>query len=115
MSGTHDILAAERAAAEANKQSSQGIWQGQAGGQTSQEAPIITDIVVDKEASSGLDPDRINARDTLSGATSSSVHAGLGHPGSGQSSKELHHNGRPGRKRETQIHYQGSKPDELKM
>ncbi|KAG6900774.1 hypothetical protein C0993_002198 [Termitomyces sp. T159_Od127] len=113
MSGTHDILAAERAAAEANQQSNREIWQGHAEGQTPQEAPVTTDTVIDKEASSGRDTGRIGARDTLGGATSSDVHAGLGHPGSGQTSQELHHDGRRGRERDTQIHYQGSKPYEM--
>jgi len=34
------------------------------------------------------------------GATSSDVHRGMGHPGSGMTSKELHHDGQHGRKRE---------------
>jgi len=33
-----------------------------------------------------------SAADTITGATSADVHTGLGHPGSGQSSKELHDN-----------------------
>lgn len=38
------------------------------------------------------------AQDTLIGASSADVHTGLGHPGSGQSSKELRHDGQSGRK-----------------
>jgi hypothetical protein len=32
-----------------------------------------------------------DASSTITGATSSDVHTGLGHPGQGQTSKELHH------------------------
>ncbi|KAH9831187.1 uncharacterized protein C8Q71DRAFT_727014 [Rhodofomes roseus] len=39
-----------------------------------------------------------SAGDTLTGATSKDVHAHLGHPGSGQTSSELHHDGQHGRK-----------------
>ncbi|KAH0589523.1 hypothetical protein H2248_005261 [Termitomyces sp. 'cryptogamus'] len=89
MSGTHDILAAERAAAAANKQSNQGIWQGQAEGQLHQ--ATTTADVIDKDASSSRVTGRKTAQDTvLSGATSSDVHGGIGHPGSGQTSQELH-------------------------
>ncbi|KAL6306027.1 hypothetical protein BKA93DRAFT_730214, partial [Sparassis latifolia] len=38
--------------------------------------------------------------DTLTGAMSKDVHTGLGHPGSGMSSAEMHHNGKPHRKRD---------------
>lgn len=34
-----------------------------------------------------------SAADTIVGATSSDVHTGLGHPGQGQTSSELHHTG----------------------
>lgn len=34
-----------------------------------------------------------SAQDTITGATSGDVHMGHGHPGSGQSSNELHHDG----------------------
>lgn len=35
---------------------------------------------------------------TVGGTTSADVHTGLGHPGSGQTSKEIHHDGEQGRK-----------------
>lgn len=40
------------------------------------------------------------ADDTMGGATSKDLYHGMGKPVQGQSSLELHHNGRPGRKRE---------------
>ncbi|KAJ9632122.1 hypothetical protein H2203_000523 [Taxawa tesnikishii (nom. ined.)] len=45
-----------------------------------------------------VDPEseRQSASDTLGGATSADVHTGLGHPGQGQSSNELHHGGQRG-------------------
>ncbi|KAH9924199.1 uncharacterized protein B0H18DRAFT_878149 [Fomitopsis serialis] len=50
-----------------------------------------------------VDPDpyapRATAADTLTGATSKDVNTHLGHPGSGQTSAELHHDGQPGRTR----------------
>jgi len=39
-----------------------------------------------------------NAADTIIGATSADVHTGLGHPGAGQSSAEIHHDGQSHRK-----------------
>lgn len=39
-----------------------------------------------------------NAADTITGATSSDVHTGLGHPGAGQSSAEIRHDGQSHRK-----------------
>ncbi|OBZ78210.1 hypothetical protein A0H81_02483 [Grifola frondosa] len=42
------------------------------------------------------------AGDTLTGATSQDVHGGYGHPGSGMSSAEMHHEGKPHRKRPMQ-------------
>lgn len=41
-----------------------------------------------------------SAADTISGATSKSVYHGIGKPAQGQSSAELHHDGRTDRKRE---------------
>ena len=41
-----------------------------------------------------------SAGDTLTGATSADVHQGLGHPGQGQTSAELHHDGKSHRKRQ---------------
>ncbi|KAK3702983.1 hypothetical protein LTR37_014713 [Vermiconidia calcicola] len=42
--------------------------------------------------------EQAHASDTIGGATSGDVHTGLGHPGQGQSSKELHHDGQAGNK-----------------
>lgn len=38
--------------------------------------------------------------DTIGGATSADVHKGYGHPGQGQTSTELRHDGQHGRKKE---------------
>lgn len=43
-----------------------------------------------------------SAGDTLGGATSKDLYRGMGKPVQGQSSLESHHNGRPGRKRESE-------------
>lgn len=56
---------------------------------------FYNDRVVDREPFA----DRTKASDTLTGATSSDVHAGLGHPGQGQTSSELHHDGEHHRKK----------------
>jgi len=47
---------------------------------------------------SNVDPDSVktDASDTLTGATSSDVHTGYGHPGQGQTSAELRHDGQRG-------------------
>lgn len=60
--------------------------------------PVVLDTFVDKDASA-TSPLVTRASDTLIGATSADVHDGLGHPGQGMSSKELRHDGQPGRKR----------------
>lgn len=66
------------------------------------EIPPLSNYAEDDE----VDPDatRADALDSFggdtAGATSATVDAGLGHPVSGQSSKELHHDGRAGRKKE---------------
>ncbi|KAK8190427.1 uncharacterized protein BKA78DRAFT_296646 [Phyllosticta capitalensis] len=43
--------------------------------------------------STATGPAHASAADTIPGATSASVHTGLGHPGQGQTSAELHHDG----------------------
>lgn len=43
---------------------------------------------------------KTTAGDTLTGATSQDVHGGLGHPGAGMSSAEMHHDGSAHRKRQ---------------
>lgn len=67
-------------------------------GQKPPKAPVTLDTYVDKDASTT--PHVTRASDTLTGATSADVHDGLGHPGQGMSSKELRHDGQPGRKRQ---------------
>jgi hypothetical protein len=42
--------------------------------------------------------EQADASDTIGGATSADVHTGLGHPGSGQTSTELRHDGQHTRK-----------------
>ncbi|EJD34638.1 hypothetical protein AURDEDRAFT_131054 [Auricularia subglabra TFB-10046 SS5] len=53
--------------------------------------------------------------DILGGVTSGDVHAGIGHPGGGMSSKELRHDGKSHRKREgggvQQFGHQGGATD----
>jgi hypothetical protein len=52
-----------------------------------------------------------SASDTIGGATSADVHTGLGHPGSGQTSKELHGDGNyPGKKPKSGLAGQGADP-----
>jgi len=50
--------------------------------------------------SHGKESTYTNALDTLGGTDSAAVHTGLGHPGAGQSSAELRHDGKHHRKRE---------------
>ncbi|PWY89913.1 hypothetical protein BO70DRAFT_358927 [Aspergillus heteromorphus CBS 117.55] len=50
------------------------------------------------ERAHGKESVKTSAADTLIGATSQDVYTGLGHPGSGQTSQELHHDGQAGRK-----------------
>ncbi|THH04346.1 hypothetical protein EW145_g5579 [Phellinidium pouzarii] len=54
------------------------------------------DRVVDKDPYA----EPTTASDTLTGATSADVHDGYGHPGQGQTSAELHHDGQKGRKKQ---------------
>ncbi|KAB8232494.1 hypothetical protein ETB97_000857 [Aspergillus alliaceus] len=50
------------------------------------------------ERSHGKESVKTTAEQTLMGATSQDVHTGLGHPGSGQTSTELRHDGQAHRK-----------------
>ncbi|OJA21020.1 hypothetical protein AZE42_02353 [Rhizopogon vesiculosus] len=79
-------------------QVNQGIFDGRPEGQKPPKAPVTLDTYVDKDTSA-TSPVVTRASDTLTGATSADVYDGLGHPGQGMSSKELRHDGRPGRKR----------------
>lgn len=57
------------------------------------------------------DETRIDAQDTLGGATSGDVHTGYGHPGSGQTSKELHASGAyPGKREKNGLAGVGADP-----
>ncbi|EIN08696.1 hypothetical protein PUNSTDRAFT_86692 [Punctularia strigosozonata HHB-11173 SS5] len=51
--------------------------------------PRVSEVVVDSNPWAS----RTSASDTLNGATSQDVHGGYGHPGQGQSSAQLHHDG----------------------
>ncbi|KAG2101537.1 hypothetical protein BD769DRAFT_187115 [Suillus cothurnatus] len=82
-------------------QANQGIIDGRPEGQQPHAAPVTLDTYVDEDASANT-PFVTRASDTLVGATSADVHDGLGHPGQGMSSKELRHDGQPGRKRHGQ-------------
>ncbi|KAF5385894.1 hypothetical protein D9615_002589 [Tricholomella constricta] len=99
--GLHDIRAAEKEVAAA---SNQGIHDGRPEGEPTHAARVTLDTYIDEDATGGPDMSHTSAADTLTGATSADVDRGIGHPISGMSSKERHHDGRPGRKRETQIH-----------
>ena len=49
----------------------------------------------------GKESTRTDPAATLTGATSKDVHTGLGHPGSGQTSTEIRHEGAHGRKKQS--------------
>ncbi|KAF8636225.1 hypothetical protein AX17_003711 [Amanita inopinata Kibby_2008] len=76
-----------------NKQN-QGIVEGR------REAKVVMDTASDPDASAA--PSETVQSNQMAGATSQDVHEGLGHPGSGMSSKELRHDGQPGRHRRGQ-------------
>ncbi|KAJ6453337.1 hypothetical protein C8R45DRAFT_1039236 [Mycena sanguinolenta] len=80
----------------------QGIVDGRPAGQLPREARVTVDTYVDKDASLNKDEkvDVGTGYDQLPGATSKEVSESTGQPGAGMSSKELRHNGQPGRKRE---------------
>ncbi|KDQ19481.1 hypothetical protein BOTBODRAFT_28056 [Botryobasidium botryosum FD-172 SS1] len=63
--------------------------------------PVLeSTTVVDQDASANP-PQLASAEDTLGGlVTSKELHDGLGHPGQGMSSKEVRHDGQPGRKKQ---------------
>ncbi|KAF5385895.1 hypothetical protein D9615_002588 [Tricholomella constricta] len=86
MSGTHDILVAERAAAAAAAER-----QRQAGQAQGQQQPS-GDTVTDKDASR-----------PLGGSASAEVPRGMGQTGSGMRSEELHQEGQAGRRRDPQM------------
>lgn len=67
-------------------------------GQQPQGTENLLDTYVDRDASA-TKSEQASAESTLGGATSGNVHSGLGLPASGMSSKERHHDGQPGRKR----------------
>ncbi|KAI5117283.1 hypothetical protein M0805_005608 [Coniferiporia weirii] len=56
------------------------------------------------------------ASDTLTGTTSADVHTGYGHPGQGQTSSELRHDGQHGRKKQElgADQYGATRPEDLK-
>ncbi|KAE9409602.1 hypothetical protein BT96DRAFT_848243 [Gymnopus androsaceus JB14] len=86
------------------ERTNQGIVDGRAEGQPLESSPVKLDTFVDKDASlpnaEQSSASHTTAAQTLNGATSAEVHDSLGKPGSGMSSKELHHNGMPGRKKQ---------------
>ncbi|KAK8194425.1 hypothetical protein M8818_007616 [Zalaria obscura] len=61
------------------------------------EVPPVTDVRDDNDP----EAERTTAADTIGGATSADVHTGLGHPGQGQTSNELRHDGSKGRAKQT--------------
>ncbi|KAJ7907194.1 hypothetical protein B0H13DRAFT_2019255 [Mycena leptocephala] len=78
----------------------QGIVDGRPAGQQPQAAPVTVDTVVDRDATTNQPTDLGTGYDQLPGATSKDVYASTGQPGTGMSSKELRHDGQPGRKRD---------------
>lgn len=79
----------------------QGIVDGRPEGSQPAPASVTLDTVVDPDASAD-DPALRHppASSTVTGVTSKEVHRGLGVPAQGMSSKEAHHDGQPGRKRQ---------------
>ncbi|KAJ3993914.1 hypothetical protein F5050DRAFT_1576699 [Lentinula boryana] len=86
------------------EQTNQGIVDGRPEGREPERASVTLDTVVDKDASlpnaQHSSDAHTSASQTLNGATSADVYDSIGKPGSGMSSKELHHNGMPGRKKQ---------------
>ncbi|KAI6129763.1 hypothetical protein EDD16DRAFT_1543917, partial [Pisolithus croceorrhizus] len=79
----------------------QGIVDGRPEGSQPAPASVTLDTVVDPDASAD-DPalQHPPASSTVTGVTSKEVYHGLGVPAQGMSSKEAHHDGQPGRKRQ---------------
>ncbi|KAH7909896.1 hypothetical protein BJ138DRAFT_1009909 [Hygrophoropsis aurantiaca] len=75
-----------------------GIVDGRPEGRRPDSAPVTLDTVVDKDASTTHTGPNYGSETV--GATSADVHKGLGVPVQGMSSKELRHDGQPGRKRQ---------------
>ncbi|KAK0451187.1 uncharacterized protein EV420DRAFT_1274363, partial [Desarmillaria tabescens] len=72
-----------------------GIIDGRPAGRQPSPQPVTLNTVVDR------DPiDQSCLSQELLGVTSKDVHQSTGKPGSGMSSKELRHDGQPGRKKE---------------
>lgn len=69
-------------------------------GRQPQGSSVLLDTVVDQDASADNETNYLTAQSTILGATSRDVHGGLGVPVQGMSSKELRHDGQPGRKRQ---------------
>ncbi|KAG6830073.1 hypothetical protein H0H92_002363 [Tricholoma furcatifolium] len=104
MSGTHDILAAERAAAAAEARQRQARAQAQSQSQGKYRCqPLQSDIISDKDISSGISGSGniSSAQDTMGGSTASSdIPSGMGQQrSSGLSSQEIPRGGQQGRQR----------------
>ncbi|KAL4069922.1 hypothetical protein V8B97DRAFT_1917991 [Scleroderma yunnanense] len=97
----HQGKHAHRGTDSTDKSSNQGIVDGRPMGSQPTPAPVTLDTVIDSDASVDATPVQQDplASSTLIGATSKDVYRGLGVPPQGMSSKELHHDGQPGRKR----------------
>ncbi|KAF7333015.1 Glycylpeptide N-tetradecanoyltransferase [Mycena venus] len=79
----------------------QGIVDGRPAGQQPQAVPASATIGTYVDKNAGNDNERMDAGyNQLPGATSKDVYESAGQPGSGMSSKEVRHDGQPGRKRE---------------
>ncbi|KAF9241147.1 hypothetical protein BU15DRAFT_45327 [Melanogaster broomeanus] len=82
--------------------SNQGIVDGRPEGCPAKGSPVLLDTVVDNDASADNEADNQTALSSSPGATSHDVYKGMGMPAQGMSSKELRHDGQPGRKRHGQ-------------
>ncbi|SJL14427.1 uncharacterized protein ARMOST_17884 [Armillaria ostoyae] len=77
----------------ATQDSNEGIVDGRPAGWQ----PVTLDTVVDRDATASGES---GPTQKLPGVTSKDVYQSTGKPGSGMSSKELRHDGQPGRKKE---------------
>lgn len=77
---------------------------------------VISDVIIDTDAGSApSEEDTSEFRGPELSTTSKDVHQGFGHPGSGMSSKEVRHDGKPHREKEgaSQLGHPKSKDVEL--
>ncbi|KAK0219140.1 hypothetical protein IW262DRAFT_1462767 [Armillaria fumosa] len=88
MSGAQNYTSAQN--------SNQGIVDGRPAGRQPSPQPVGLNTIVDRNATGESGPTQ-----ELPGVTSKDVYQSTGQPGSGMSSKELQHDGQPGRKKDS--------------